>query len=79
MNAYQRLIREIDPAINPAGVEASMRLQYGTLDHLPRSTFVQEVGIATAMEREQPGCLRKIAESYGMSADFAAWERGVAS
>ena len=31
---YQEIIRDIDPAINPVGVEAAMRLQYSTLDHL---------------------------------------------
>ena len=71
---YQRLIRKIDPAINPAGVEASMRLQYSTLDHLPHAEFVRETRLAAAMEREEPGCLAMIAKSYGMSAEFDEWE-----
>ena len=28
---YVNIVREIDPAINPIGVVASMRLQYGGL------------------------------------------------
>lgn len=71
---YQQTIHEIDPTINPAGVEASMRLQYGTLDHLPRETFVEEVALAHLCEAEEPGYLRSVAESYGMAADFEKWE-----
>ena len=71
---YQRLIHEIDPAINPAGVEASMRLQYSTLNHLPHEEFVRETKLADAMEREEPGCLCRIAKSYGMGDEFAEWE-----
>ena len=67
---YQRIIFEIDPTVNPAGVEASMRLEYGTLDHLDRATFAQEIEIAKDCERTEPGYLRQIAESYGLARDF---------
>jgi len=62
---YRDRIRRIDPSINAAGVEASMRLQYGTLDHLDDGTFRQEVAIARACENESPGYLKRVAESYG--------------
>jgi hypothetical protein len=74
---YQRIISEVAPnGPNPAGVEASMRMTYGTLDHLPREEFVREARIAAACEAEVPGVLRGLAESYGMLADFTEWEWG---
>ena len=41
---YQTLLKKLAPDLNPAGVEASMRLHYGTLNHLPREIFVEEMG-----------------------------------
>ena len=73
MSYYQRLLHEIAPDLNPAGVEASMRLQYGTLNHLPRETFVAEAEIARAMHAEDADALRRIAASFGMEADFQRW------
>ena len=75
MSFYQTLIREVDPSVNPAGVEASMRLQYGTLNHLPRETFELEIRVAKACEAEQPGFLRGVAQSFGMLDDFHRWDR----
>ena len=63
---YQRLIHEIDPTVDPAAVEAQMRLQYGTLDHLPRSTFVSETRIAKQCEAAQPGYFAMIKRSYAL-------------
>ena len=71
---YQKLLHELGPDLNPAGVEASMRLQYGTLGHLPREIFAQEVELATECEGRFPGYLREIAESFGMVGEFEAWE-----
>ena len=62
------------PNLNPAGVEALMRLQSGTLNHLPRETFVVEAKLVSDLEGQSPGILRKIAESMGMAYDFAIWE-----
>ena len=31
--SYQTLLHELAPDLNPAGIEASMRLHYGTLNH----------------------------------------------
>ena len=67
--SYQKTIRELDPSLTPAqaaGVEGSMRLQSGTLCHLPRATFREEIGIALACEREHPGFMKSIADSYGI-------------
>jgi hypothetical protein len=51
-----------------------MRLQYGTLDALPRQTFVEESAIARQMEEAEPGVLRRLALSMGLGADFDRWE-----
>ncbi len=68
---YQTLLHELVPSLNPAGVEASIRLRYGTLDHLPRETFVAEAKLAADLEAHSPGILRKIAGSMGMAGAFA--------
>lgn len=70
---YQQMIHDMDPSVNPAGVEAAMRLQYGTLDHLDRQTFAEEIELAKACEAEQPGFLAGVANSYGMGSDFSKW------
>ena len=74
MSFYQQSIHDIDPSLNPAGVEASMRLQYGTLDHLVHETFIEEVQIAKDCETADPGYLKGAAESYGMAEDYQEWE-----
>ena len=71
---YQTLLHELVPSLNPAGIEASMRLHYGTLNHLPRETFVAEAELAVDLEGQSPGILRTIAESMGKADDFAKWE-----
>ena len=71
---YQKLLHELAPDLNPAGVEVSMRLQYGTLNHLPREVFAEEAKIAADCERQSPGFLRRTAASFGMGAEFTAWE-----
>ena len=71
---YQKLLHELAPDLNPAGVEASMRLQYGTLNHLPREVFAEEARLAADCERQSPGILRSTAESFGMADEFTAWE-----
>jgi hypothetical protein len=72
--SYQALLHELVPDLNPAGVEASMRLHYGTLNHLPCETFAAEAKLAVDLEAQSPGILRKIPESMGMADDFAKWE-----
>ena len=72
--SYQKLLRELAPDLNPAGVEASMRLHYGVLNHLPRDIFVAEALLAADLESGSPGILQKIADSLGMAEDFAKWE-----
>lgn len=69
MKTYPERIREIAPVLTERQavcVEASMRLQYSTLDHLSQQTFAEEIGIALACEAEQPGYLESVAASFGM-------------
>ena len=72
--SYQTLLQELAPNLNPAGIEASMRLHYGTLNHLPPETFAEEAKLAADLERQSPGTLRRIADSMGLGDDFANWE-----
>ena len=72
--SYQKEIFEIDPTINPVGVEALMRLEHSTLDSMPASVFRQEVKLAAQCEAEQPGILRSVADSFGELRDFEAAE-----
>lgn len=73
MNRYQTLISELTP-LNPAGVEASMRIAHDDLRALPRAVFVHEVAIAASVERDRPGYLASCAETMGLATDFAVWE-----
>ena len=72
-NYYQDLIHQLDPKINPAGVEASMRLQFGTLDHRSREDFVAEIQIARECQEQDPDYLHGLAQSFGLAADFDRW------
>ena len=72
--SYHTLLHELPPDRNPVGAEASMRLHYGTLNHLPRETFAAEAKLAADLEIQSPGILRKIAKSMGMENDFDKWE-----
>ena len=65
LGGYAHMILGIDDTVNPVGVECWMRLQYGTLDHLPRETFAAEAAMAKVGEELQPGSLREIAGTYG--------------
>lgn len=73
---YQKLLHELAPELNPAGVEAMMRLHHHTLNHLPREVFAAEAKLAADLEREAPGSLREIAQDMGMEGAFAKWEAG---
>lgn len=72
---YIETIKSIDADINPVGVECSMRMEYGELDHLPFETFAQEVRIARGMEELEPGSLRALAESYGRGVEYERHDR----
>ena len=69
----QNLIHKLNPNVNPAGAEAVMRREHGTLDHLPRKEFSLAARRARQWEAMQPGCLREIASEQGLLSDFDAW------
>ncbi|MCY4506647.1 MAG: hypothetical protein OXG35_06765 [Acidobacteria bacterium] len=77
--AYTRLIRRIAPDANAVGVECSMRLMYGTLDHLDEETFVREAALARECEAADPGYMRRTADSYGLARDYDREEERRAS
>ena len=69
MTNYQQSIKAIKPELTDrqcVGVEAHMRVEYGTLDHLPKSKFRSETRMALLCEAEMPGYLEMVARSYGM-------------
>lgn len=70
----QTLLHELAPDLNPAGVEAAMRLHYHTPNHLPRETFVAEPKLGADLEGQSRGILRKIADGMGMFDDFTKWQ-----
>jgi hypothetical protein len=49
---YADRIRALEPHYDPRHIEAYMRLQYATLDHLDQATFEHEVDIAVACIQE---------------------------
>lgn len=69
---YAQTIREMDESVNAVGVEAFMRIQYGTLDHLSRDDFAREIGLARQAEALEPGALKLFAmsQSDAMREDF---------
>ena len=67
MNIYQTLIQSIAPDHDPRHIEAFMRLEYGTLDHLSPAKFRRECGIAADCIK-QGGVNRAedLAQSFGL-------------
>lgn len=64
---YTKLIQEIAPKYDPRHIEAYMRLQYSTLDHLDRATFRREAKIAAACVDEGGVEMAEAnAKSYGL-------------
>ena len=49
---YADRIRAMEPGYDPRHIEAYMRLQYATLDHLDQATFAHEVDLAVACIQE---------------------------
>ncbi len=66
MTHYGALIRSIAPGRDPRLVEAFMRLDHGTLDHLSRSQFRAEAEIAADCVAADPGLAESLAQSFGL-------------
>jgi hypothetical protein len=64
---YQARIREIAPYCDPRHVEAYMRSEHSTLDHLPPEQFEREVRIAVGcIEQGGTDIAETLARSYGL-------------
>jgi len=61
---YQRHIRDLGITEDPRHVEASMRTQYGTLDHLDRVTFAREADISAEAVAADRDLAEQLAKSY---------------
>jgi hypothetical protein len=62
--AYEKTISEIAPDVDAAAVEAFMRLQYGTLDHLSRDDFKQEIRLFRQCQKADPDLIRSLKATY---------------
>lgn len=72
--AYQNAIATMT-RLNPAGVEASMRVIHDHPEALSVAMMQQEIALAEACERIEPGYLRSCAEAFGYGDDYERWER----
>lgn len=66
---YQKLIKELlgNRDYDPRHIEALMRLQYGTLDHLSRDDFRMEIPICIAcIKIGGVEAAEKTAKSFGL-------------
>lgn len=66
MSGYGEQIQAVVPDCDPRHVEAFMRLEYGTLDHLDRAKFAREARTAALCTREDPETAEMLARSYGL-------------
>lgn len=63
---YKKAIKKICPNHNPRHIEAQMRLEFKTLDHLSAKRFKEEVLIAGRIVDLDPELAERLAKSYGM-------------
>ena len=67
MTSYADRIRALAPGYDTRHIEAYMRLQFSTLDHLDAQTFAHEVGIAVGcIEVGGVDMAERNARSYGL-------------
>lgn len=63
---YAEIFRELQPRHDPRLIEAVVRLQYGTLDHLDRTTLREEAAVAAEFIEIDPAAAEGLAQSYGL-------------
>ena len=73
LTIYEKIVTDINQYINPVGVVCMMREAHHTLDALDIAQFRMETLAAASCEREQPGFLRRMADSYGHVEPFDEW------
>ena len=61
---------ELDPTVNPVGVEHFLMGLHGTLDAISEGDFQDGLRWATRAEAESPGTLRRTAASWGAESEF---------
>lgn len=67
MSAYADIFRKLQPEFPPHQIEAFVRLEYGTLDHLDMATLQREAATAAACIREGgPDMAEACAHSLGL-------------
>lgn len=62
---YAAQIAEVCPEYDPRHIEAFMRSEMGTLDHLDRYAFAKEAWIAAECVNADPALAERLAQSYG--------------
>jgi len=66
-SGYAALFREFQPTHDPRHIEAYVRLQYGTLDHLTRDELRAEAEIGAAcVDAHGVEHAEALAETYGL-------------
>jgi len=68
MSAYAEIFRKLQPEFPPHQIEAFVRLEYGTLDHMDAATLEREAAVAAGCIREGgPDMAEACAESLGLT------------
>lgn len=66
-SGYAAICHEMQPAYDPRHIEAFIRTQYGTLDHLTRADFRREARIAArCIDEAGKDFAEQVAQSYGL-------------
>lgn len=67
MSAYASIFKELQPACDPRHIEAYVRLEYGTLNHLPIETLRREARIAAdCISYVGKDSAEELANSFGL-------------
>lgn len=72
---YADIISKIDSTINPYGVQGSIRLADLRMSSMMEFQFKEEIELAKQLHAQDPEFLRSAAASFGMTAEFDAWEK----
>lgn len=64
---YRDIFLELAPGYDPRHIEAYVRLEYSTLNHLPRSTLRREAQIAMqCIDEGGKESAEELAQSFGL-------------
>lgn len=65
-NTIQQSASQINKVVDPRHVEALMRLEYSTLDHLPKATFMKFTKMVADCPSDVIEELESLAKSYAL-------------